>query len=80
MSSLNQKEKFKLEGSLLHKQPWSAKNVSATNICTSTKKKMEEQEKMQIFFKVGDAKCAHNELANANTKMFIEGKRASLST
>jgi hypothetical protein len=41
---------------------------------------MEEQEKMQIFFKVGDAKCAHNELANANTKMFIEGKRASLST
>ncbi len=28
--------------------------------------------------KVGDAKCAHNELANENTK--IEGKGASLST
>ncbi len=32
------------------------------------------------ILKVGDAKCAHNELANENTKMFIEGKGASLST
>lgn len=30
--------------------------------------------------KVGDAKFAHNELANTNTKMFIKGKGASLST
>lgn len=80
MSSLSQKEKFKLEDALLHKQPWSARNASETNICTSAKKKMEEQVKIKKLKKVGDAKCAHNELANENTKMFIQGKGASLST
>ncbi len=46
MSSLCQKEKFKLEGALLHKQPWNARNASAINTCTSAKKKMEEQVKI----------------------------------
>ncbi len=51
-----------------------ARNASATNICTNAKKKMEEWVKIKKLKKVGNAKCAHNELANANTKMFIEGK------
>jgi hypothetical protein len=41
---------------------------------------MEEQVRMQMLKKVGDAKCAHNELASASTKMFMEGKGVSLNT
>ncbi len=47
MSSLSQKEKFKLEGALLHKQPWSARNASVTNICTSATKKWKSKWKLK---------------------------------
>jgi hypothetical protein len=43
-------------------------------------KEMEKQVKIKKLKKAWDAKCAHNELANADTKMFIKGKGASLST